>query len=145
MDVFSNILCNTSNINNTYSSNHTLETLSWNHVGQLESLLALNEGTNKSHVGMRKILQYHPNIDMEPLFQWDAEGEQTLKALPHIINWFEKAKVAVEDEVEDVCDRIEDRMLSAIVQFAKAMPLLFEGVVNVRVDADKKRKRLDGR
>ena len=82
---------------------------------------------------------------MEPLFQWDAEGEQTLKALPHVINWFEKAKeVAVEDEVEDVeqeCDCIEDRMLSAIFQFAKAMPLLFEGVVNVREDADKKRKR----
>ena len=76
------------------------------------------------------------------------EGEErNLKALPYVIAWFEKAKVAVEDEedAEQECDRIEDRMLSAIVQFAKAMPLLFEGVVNVRVDADKKRKRLDGR
>ena len=117
----------------------------------LQSLLSLNRnGNNRSHAAIKKILQYHPNIDMEPMFEWDMEeGERNLKALPYVIAWFEKAKVAVEDEVEDVeqeCVRIiEDRMLSAIFQFAKAMPLLFEGVVNVRVDADKKRKRLDGR
>ena len=137
-DIFSNILCNTSNINNTYSSNHTLETLSLNHVrGQLESLLALNEGTNKSHVAMRKILQNHPNIDMEPLFQWDAEGEQTLKALPHVINWFERTKVAVADDGKEY--GIEERKLSATFQFAKAMPLLLEGISRIKVD--KKRKR----
>ena len=148
-DVFSNMLCNTSNINSTYSSNHTLLELTLPRVGQeLSSLLDMNTHTNKSHVAIKKIIKFHPNIDMEPLFQWDAEGEQTLKALSHVMNWFEKAKVAVADEVEDVeheCDRIEDRMLSAIFQFAKAMPLLLEGVVNVIVDADKKRKRLDGR
>ena len=45
---------------------------------------------------------------------------------------------------EDYC--VEDRKLSAIFQFAKAiyMPLLFEGVVNIRVDTDEKRKILDG-
>ena len=140
-DVFSNMLCNTSNINSTYSSNHTLLELTLPRVGQeLSSLLDMNTHTNKSHVAIKKIIKFHPNIDMEPLFQWDAEGEQTLKALPHVIHWFEKAKVAVED-AEQECDCIEDRMLSAIFQFAKAMPLLFEGVVNVREDADKKRKR----
>ena len=147
-DVFSNILCNTSNINNTYSSNHTLENLVFGRVsGQhIASLLRMNTHTNKSHVAIRKILKFHPNIDMEPMFEWDMEEgeERNLKALPYVIAWFEKAKVAVED-VEHECDRIEDRMLSAIVQFAKATPLLFEGVVNIRVNADKKRKRLDGR
>ena len=151
-DVFSNILCNTSNINNTYSSNHTLESLylPQEHGQNLQSLLSLNRnGNNESHAAIKKILQYHPNIDMEPMFEWNMEEgeERNLKALPYVIAWFEKAKVAVaeEEDAEQECDRIEDRMLSAIFQFAKAMPLLFEGVVNVRVDADKKRKRLDGR
>ena len=32
---------------------------------------------------------------MEPFFEWDAEGEHTLKALPQVMNWFGRAKVAV--------------------------------------------------
>ena len=147
-DIFSNILCNTSNMNSLYASNHTLNILSFGEQqpGQkLQSLLRINADTNKSHVAIRKILCRYPDIDMEPLFQWDAEGEQTLKALPHIINWFERAEViAAADDEEGETYRINDRKLSAIFQFAKAMPLLLEGVVNVRVDADKKRKRSDG-
>ena len=77
---------------------------------------------------------------MEQLFQWDSEGEQTLKALPHVINWFGRAKVVAAADDEDY--NIERRKLSAIFQFTKAMPLLREGVVNVRVDP-KKRKRSD--
>ena len=41
---------------------------------------------------------------MEPqLFKWGAEeGEQNLKALPYVINWFERATgVAVADEEEE--------------------------------------------
>ena len=136
-DVFSNILCNASSINETYSSNHTLIGLTIPRVGpHLASLLSMNSDTNKSHVAIKKILKYHPNIDMEPLFQWDAEGEQTLKALPCIIDWFERTRVAVEDEEEY---NIDGRKLNAIFQFTKAMPLLIEGIATIK--ADRKRKR----
>ena len=74
---------------------------------------------------------------MESLFEWDAEGEQTLKALPHIINWLERTKVAVADDGKEY--GIEKRKLSVIFQFAKAMPLLLEGISRIKVD--KKRKR----
>ena len=138
-DTFCKVLCNTTCIRHTYSSNHTLKMLKLGqHLGQqLESLLKLNKDTNKNHVAMKKTLQNHPNIDMEPLFQWDAEGEQTLKALPHVINWFERTKVAVADDGKEY--GIERRKLSAIFQFAKAMPLLLEGISRIKVD--KKRKR----
>ena len=143
-DVFSNVLCNTSNINSLYASNHTLKTLilGGQAPGQhFASLLRMNTHTNKSHVAIKKILKFHPNIDMEPLFQWDAEGEQFLKALPYVINWFERARVAVADEDEEMYN-IEERKLSAIFQFAKTMPLLLEGISYISAD-DKKRKRED--
>ena len=79
---------------------------------------------------------------MGPLFVWDLEEEQTLKALPYVIDWFMKAEVAVADEDISTDDdsilfsddegdedyRIEEKKLSAILQFAKAMPLLFGGI-----------------
>ena len=145
--VFSNVLCNTSSIEQTYSSNHTLETLMFDYrCGQhLTSLLSMNMHTNKSLVAIKKILKYHPNIDMEPqLFEWDAEGEHTLKALPHIINWFERAGLAVANEVEDQYN-VDGRKLNAIFQFAKSMPLLLGGIATIKRDDDKvdKRKRID--
>ena len=140
-DVFSNILCNVSNINSVYSSNHALKTLSFGGqpIGQqLGSLLSMNEGANKSHVTIKKILHRYPNIDIEPLFQWDADGEQTLKALPYVVNWLERARVAVPDDDEEY--NIEERKLSAIFQCARAMPLLFVPPSHIKVDT-KKRKR----
>ena len=140
-DIFSGVLCNTSSINNTYASNHTLETLhlSFGVSGKLLFLLNLNKGRNKSHVAIRKILSYHPNIDMEPLFEWDADGEQTLKALPYIVDWFERAKDAVVDLRREGY-RVEERKLSAIFQFTTSMPLLFVPTSQIKVD-NKKRKR----
>ena len=63
-----------------------------------------------------------------------------MKALPHIINWFEGSRIAVaaDDEEFDVIGR----KLSAIFQFAKAIPLLFEGISHINAD-NKKRKRED--
>ena len=86
----------------------------------------MNNGANKSHVAIKKILKYHPNIDMEPFFEWnmEGEGERNLKALPYVIAWFEKAEEAVAGE-EESSYNIEERKLSAIYQFAQAMPLLF--------------------
>ena len=81
---------------------------------------------------------------MEPLFEWDADGEQSLKALPYVVDWFERAKVAVADE--DGGDyNIEERKLSAIFQFAKVMPLLFVPISCIKVDdhRNNKRKRVE--
>ena len=133
--VFSRLLCNTSSINDTHSSNHTLEKLDLlgenQHSGrQLDILLKLNKGTNKSHVAIKKILKNHPNIDTKPLFELDLEGEQTLKALPYIVDWFGRAKKAVAEDEEN-CYRLDERKLSAILQFSKAMPLLFEGIATI--------------
>ena len=55
-----------------------------------------------------------------------------MKALPHIINWFERARVAVAANDEEF--DINGRKLSAIFQFAKAKPLLFEGISRINAD-----------
>ena len=147
-DIFSNILCNTSNIEQTYLSNHTLESLylPQEHGQNLESLLKLNKDTdNEHHAAIKKILQLYPNIDMEPLFEWGEgkEDEGTLKALPYVVDWFEKARVAVAEEEETY--HIEEKKLSAIFQFTKAMPLLLEGIArydtNESGGSGNKRKR----
>ena len=130
--ILSTVLCNTFSINDIYFSNHTLKQVDhadeYHTVAgvQLVRLLNINkEGANKSHIAIEKILKHHPNIDMEPLFEWDAEeGERNLKALPYVVDWFRRAGVA------DVHGRynVEERKLSAIHQFTKGMPLLFEGI-----------------
>ena len=72
-DVFSNLICNATSIEHTYSCNHSLGCLSLDphERGQhLQSLLELNRDANKNHVAMKKIFQCYRNIDMEPLFVW---------------------------------------------------------------------------
>ena len=61
-------------------------------------------------------------------------------ALPYIVNWFESAREAIANGVEEY--NVEGRKLSAIFQFGKAMPLLLEGISHMNVD-NKKRKRED--
>ena len=150
-DKFCRALCNKTSINDIYSSNHTLNVLLFNHDAgrQLESLLELNECDTKSYVAIRKILKYHPNIDMEPFFEWgmEEEGEHTLKALPYVMGWFERAEEAVADDDESSNSEgggynVTEQKLSAIYDFSRAMPLLLEGISSMNVDS-KKRKRSD--
>ena len=106
-NVFSKLVCDKSSVNSVYSSNHTLKDiqLSFERIGaKLASLLRMNRGTNKSHVAIKKILQCYPSIDMEPLFEWDAEGEQTLKALPYVIAWLHRAREALHGDASSVSD-----------------------------------------
>ena len=95
-DVFSGLLCNnTPNINDIHSSNHTLLKLDMLPSGNgthLHLLLFLNRGTNKNHVAIKKILQCHPSIDMEPLFEWGSRDERNLMSLPYVIDWFDRAE-----------------------------------------------------
>ena len=133
------LLCNKSTINDTYLSNHTLEDFS-PHSSQ-RFLIDLNKKRNKRHVAMIKILQFNGNINMEPFFEWnmEGEGERDLKALPYIIAWFNKAgEMAASEGLQ--CYRIERRKLSAIYQFAKVMPMLFVPASQIKAN-EKKRKR----
>ena len=144
-ELFSELLCDKSSINNTYSSNHTLEMLYAPHYHQykndnLTKLLKMNQDANKSHVAIRKILTFHPHIDMEPFFEWDMEGERNLKALPYIISWFERAHKAVAGDEGGESYNIDERKLTAIYQFAKAMPVMFVPTSNDK-GGEKKRKR----
>ena len=145
-DIFSRVLCDTSSVSSIYSSNHTLGELKLSRRSgeQLRSLLELNENTNKSHVAIKKILTYHPNINMEPLFEWNVEGEaeRNLKALPYVLSWFERAEGAIADEEGRESYNIERRKLDAFYQFAQAMPLLFVPASHTK-EENNKRKRGD--
>jgi len=152
-DDFCTSLCNTSSINDIYLSNHTLDTIhSYQNTGyKLVSLLVLNKSTNKRHVAIKKILLYYPhNIDMEPLFDLSVEevdSERDLKALPHVISWFETAKDAISSVQFPVrkklsANDLERRKLSAIYQFVTAMPMLFVPATQNK-GVDKKRKSID--
>ena len=145
-DIFSRLLCNTSTINDTYSSNHTLEYLGLPHRSEgddLALLLHLNKDADKGHVAIKKILNYHENIDMEPFFEWntEGEGERNLKALPFVVAWFERAREAVADGEEWGSYNIDERKLSAVYQFAHAMPLLFVPALHHTKGENNKRKR----
>ena len=150
-DAFSRVLCDTSSLNATHSSNHRLSGL----FGSVEeeermgdplvSLLRLNEKTNKSYVAIKKILKYHPNIDMEPLFELGSKDERNLMALPYLVDWFDRAEEAVEMTRNYLRQRegynTKERKLSAIYQFVLAMPLMFIPSPHTKTD-DKKRKRI---
>lgn len=136
-DDFLKLLCNTSSsVNSIYTSNHTLQklTVKLSRDRGLVSLLKMNKDTNKSHVAIKKILKYHPN-DMEPLFVWnvEGEGERDLKALPYVMAWFERARAVGSYNVDQM-------KLSAIYQFARAMPLLFVPASHVKGENNKKQK-----
>jgi len=152
VDGLNRVLCNTESINSTYLSNHTLRDL---YVGSLSrsekfdlftSLVVMNKERNKSHVAILKILKYHPNIDMEPLYAWDSEEKWTLKSLPYVVDWFERAEEAVGQLGTYVRKRenykVSQKKLSAIYQFALDMPLLF--VPSSKINVDCKRRKMSG-
>ena len=87
----------------------------------------MNEGKNKDHAAIRKILKTHPDIDMEPLFEWDTEEGKKSKGFTYIA-WFERAEEAAADGEVREGYNIDQRKLSTIYQFALAMPLLLEGI-----------------
>ena len=134
---FTTTLCDTSSINNTFLSNHTLESLS-SSGSQLEDLpynlvysLALNASSgDKKEVAMKKIMTYHQHFDMEPFFEWD------LKVLPLVIDWFERVR-SIKNAGKGQSKRnrriarnksINKLKLGVIYQFVRAMPDVFGAV-----------------
>lgn len=117
--VLRKLLCDTSSINAIHSSNHTLDLFS---NSGMDPLLRLNSGINHrnrsisgtGHIAITKILKSHSNIDMEPLFEWEANDEQTLKALPYVINWFKRAAEAVTTAYDYRCLSRWDRDIASL-------------------------------
>lgn len=166
-DVYIKLLCNTSSVNDTYNSNHTLSDLCLSHArhsfNKQQLLSQMNNGTNKKYVAILKILRYHPNNDMKPLFTLDLEDdEDNIKALPYVVAWFERAWEAVAfdnaslislfdhydrgsrepvtDDEEESRYTIDGRKLSAIYQFVHAMPLQFVPASQIEREHNKRRR-----
>ncbi|KAL9188741.1 hypothetical protein ACHAXT_007119 [Thalassiosira profunda] len=121
-DAFSTALCDTSDANRTYLSNHTLSEISGlnNMPAGVARLLRMNEeGHDEKRIAMKKVVLNH-YLNVEPLLEWD------LKALPLAINWFEKAATLASQEGSG-CEHVnvEAEKLSAIYQFARSLPLMF--------------------
>ena len=80
---------------------------------------------------------------MAPFFElnMEGEGERDLKALPFVIAWFERAGEAVaDDEGGEENHNIGERKLSAIYQFAQAMPLLFVPTSHIKGENNKRKR-----
>ena len=85
-DPFSQVICNTSSVNATFLSNHTLTDVRIDgDIYPFSFYLRLNDDPDKYQVAIKKILRHHSYIDMESFFQWD------LKVLPNAVHWFGRA------------------------------------------------------
>lgn len=111
---FSQVVCDTSSVNSTYLSNHTLEGLGG---PKQQRFIELNKGADKKQVAIRKILLHHPHIDMDPFFEWD------LKMLPFVVSWIDRASCHAENENEE--PSTPARKLNTIYQFARSMSFMF--------------------
>ena len=123
-------------------SNHTLEGLGLYYFGTdhksrgdhpLRSLERLNKDTNQSNGAIRKILKYHPNMDMdmEPLFEWNLEEDgQDLKALPYVVSWFGRAEEAVAED--DDQGELLHRPTKAIGNLSVCPSLISRGTTDFR-------------
>ena len=118
---FLKLLCDTSNVNCTYLSNHTLGNVGYFAPGasppdDIQLHLSLNNSIgDKGRIAMTKILQHHSHFDMQPLFEWE------LKVLPLVIDWLEKA-AACTTEFDDQIKRMK---LSCMYDFVREFPMLY--------------------
>ncbi|KAL7454508.1 hypothetical protein ACHAWC_006126 [Mediolabrus comicus] len=118
---FSRLLCDTSTINNTYLSNHTLTRVGCKDYEEtpedIQNYLRANNRLGRKDAAIYKILRSHPDLDMEPFFKLK------LQFLPA----FDRVEPIEEELIED--ERIEyserscqSRKLSALYKFVRAMP-----------------------
>ena len=142
-DAFSTLLCDTSSVNNTYLSNHTLTEIGNYHTPlDIKDCLELNMKLNYSNshnqaTAICKILRSHPDIDVTPLFEFN------LMCLPLVVAWFEKAKLYL-GEVNEPAEVFKNRKLSAMFKFIRGMPkLAADGYYGKKKAKSKKRNRSD--
>ena len=144
---FSRLLCDTSSVNNTYLSNHTLVEVGGFQTSDtpqdIVDFLELNKSM-KHAAAICKILRSHPDIDVTPLFEFN------LMCLPLVVAWFEKAKSYV-DKVNVSTDVFKNRQLSAVYKFVRDMPQLAangyrsqkEKDVQLQLEVKSKKRKLD--
>jgi hypothetical protein len=83
----SRLLCNTSSIAETFSSNHTLQKVvdSWNQPSELRELLAMNERAKKFDIARRKIIKVHFTGDA---MEWTSHfDDMDIGVWPRVIAW----------------------------------------------------------
>ena len=153
LGAFSRLLCDVSTVNATYLSNHTLsvlgvmppfapefrcleESLRLNGTTSSSSDLATTTpgnssgGRRRSDAGKRKVLRYHPTLDVGPLLEYD------LKLLPHVVDWFDGAAAARtatgggdggggDDDEYDVALRKQ----TALFQFVRDLPMTWHASI----------------
>eukprot|EP00985_Skeletonema_marinoi_P020950 scaffold12605_cov93-Skeletonema_marinoi.AAC.4 len=126
---FSRALCDTSSVNNTYLSNHTIcEVFPEDVTQDISRYLQLHD-KHPQYAARCKILMKHRHLDMTPLFHWG------LKFLPLAVAWFERAKpctsLTIEDYdsslrrrvLEESDEAFESRELTAMYEFIRGMPM----------------------
>jgi len=137
--VFSNVLCDTSSINNTFHSNHTLLHLDKDNreaLGVVRRYLVLNHYADKKNTATMKILQYsRHNITMHSFFEWE------LKCLPIAVNWFDNARPGYFHD-HMLRQEVETSKLQAIYEFVRGMPVeCADGYFGRNKKGSKKRAR----
>ena len=134
----SKVLCDTSSVNATYFSNHTIEEL-WEQpdpkhydydvlseyediVGKDLYLLPELNRIHPQHAAICKILMSHKYLDINPLLNLN------LKCLPLVIAWYERAKPCLAFTVhnrsvlEESAEVFQSRVLTALYQFVRGAP-----------------------
>ena len=105
-----NVLCNTSNIDSIYNSNHTLNDVGYidDQPTDLANILELNQNEDKEVVARRKIIWYHFKNGEDNVQEF---VDMKLNVIPHVIDWMGR---------ENMNGR------SILYQLTKTMPTLFE-------------------
>ena len=96
---FSRLLCDTSTINNTFLSNHTLELIGISDYDSdlpgipedVKRYLKWNKEPWRREVARCKILYSHPDLDTEPLLRWG------LKFVPIVVRWYRNIMIFLDD------------------------------------------------
>jgi len=128
LDTFSNLLCDSSNVEATFRSNHALSNLgNINAPMDLTSLLDLNRGPDKEHVGIEKILRSHPHFDIQIFLHWGLDLEESVewysRVLPLAVSWFDRASRYAQTEASTLdAEDVRARKLSVIYQFIRELP-----------------------
>eukprot|EP00984_Skeletonema_dohrnii_P003944 scaffold1352_cov120-Skeletonema_dohrnii-CCMP3373.AAC.2 len=125
---FSRLLCDTSSINNTYSSNRTLEVIGHSSIvgipWDVEQYLTIDR-SHQHCAAMYKVLLNHSVFHLQSFYQWD------LKFLPLVADWFDKALVINDSSwvqhrmlVSFPREELQRRKLSSLYQYFRGIPLL---------------------
>eukprot|EP00986_Skeletonema_menzelii_P002086 scaffold571_cov76-Skeletonema_menzelii.AAC.3 len=136
-DRFDTVLCDTTTINNTYLSNHTIELIGKHYTNYSESDDQILESvrsclyfhnskpfqSNPKKITYLKIFVHHENMRMDPLFEWK------LKFFPIMVTWFANVGKAWGGQVA------QNTKLSCIFQFVRGMPFHFGNNSGLAVQA----------